>query len=175
MFTKNRKMFLVALAAVTILLLAWEGNLLGADPVGKEKTVIGRVERVRITPGGLTLRAKIDTAADNSSVHVEGIEDFKRDSDEWVRFRIVDKEGNTVQLERKVLRVTRVKQKNRHSEKRYVVQLGLCLGDVYKEVPVNLVDREKFQQNMLVGRSFLRGSFIVDPDITLTREPACKK
>ncbi|MFZ7113674.1 MAG: ATP-dependent zinc protease [Desulfatiglandales bacterium] len=174
MLFKNHKMFPAVLAACAVSLLMGAGHLLGADPVEKEKAVIGRVERVRITPGGLTLRAKIDTAADNSSVHVEGIEAFERDSDEWVRFRIVDKEGNTVQLERKILRVTRVKQKNRNSERRYVVELGLCLGDVYKDVPVNLVDRDKFKQNLLVGRSFLRGSFIVDPEITLTREPACR-
>ena len=74
--------------------------------------------------------------------------------------------------EREVLRVARIKRKKAESQRRYFVEMEVCLGAVHKRVQVNLVDRSGFKFHMLVGRNFLRDSFIVDPSLQYTREPS---
>jgi hypothetical protein len=57
---------------------------------------------------------------------------------------------------------------------RPVIRLGICLGNVYKEVEVNLQDRSKFNYQMLIGRSYLKNSFLVDASATFTVETNCQ-
>ena len=52
--------------------------------------------------------------------------------------------------------------------------LGICLGNVYKEVEVNLEDRSKFNYQLLIGRSYLKNSFLVDASATFTLKPNCQ-
>ena len=52
--------------------------------------------------------------------------------------------------------------------------LGICLGTIYKEVEVNLVDRSHFNYQLLIGRNFLIDSFLVDPSLTFSTKPKCK-
>jgi hypothetical protein len=141
---------------------------------GLEKIVVGWVERVSITQE-LILHAKMDTGADYCSIHVEDIQPVKKDGEKWVHFQVINRMGESISMERKVFRTARIKRKENDSQKRYVVYLGICLGDVYKEVQVNLVDRAGFKFHMLVGRNFLRDSFVVDPSLQYTREPLCGK
>ena len=54
-----------------------------------------------------------------------------------------------------------------------MIYIGLCLGGVYKIAEVSLVNREKFNYEMLIGRRFLAGDFIVDPSVTYTQDPTC--
>jgi hypothetical protein len=44
---------------------------------------------------------------------------------------------------------------------------------VYKEVEVNLEDRSKFNYQLLIGRSYLKNSFLVDASATFTLKPNC--
>jgi hypothetical protein len=141
---------------------------------GREKIVVGWIEKVSITPG-LILHAKMDTGADYCSLHVEDIQPFRREGVTWVRFKVTNRIGESISIERKVLRTARIKRKENESQKRYVVYIGICLGDVYKEVQVNLVDRSGFKFHMLIGRNFLLDSFVVDPSLQYTREPLCGK
>jgi hypothetical protein len=46
---------------------------------------------------------------------------------------------------------------------------------VYKEVEVNLEDRRKFNYQILIGRSFLKKSFLVDASATFTLQPSCQE
>jgi len=52
--------------------------------------------------------------------------------------------------------------------------LGICLGSVYKEVEVNLVDRSNFNYQLLIGRNYLANSFLVDPSLTFSTKSKCK-
>ena len=60
------------------------------------------------------------------------------------------------------------------SQTRPVVVLGVCMGDMYKDIEVNLVDRKGFLYPVLIGRSFLKENIVVDATLTFTREPVCK-
>jgi hypothetical protein len=66
-----------------------------------------------------------------------------------------------------------IKQHDAESVTRPVIRLGICLGTVYKEVEVNLEDRSKFNYQLLIGRSYLKNSFLVDASATFTLKPNC--
>jgi len=140
-----------------------------------EKKLVGLIERVKIYPGNLVIHAKFDTGARHSSLHATNITRFKRKGEKWIRFDVSNRAGEKVTLERKVERVVGIKRKKGESRKRMVVRLGICLGDLYKEVEVNLEDRRKFAHVMLIGRSFMLGDIHVDPSTSYTTEPTCRE
>jgi hypothetical protein len=147
------------------------------DPVpaaaSQQKLLTGYVERVRIDPGGLALRAKIDTGATHSSLDAKSVEKFTRDAQPWLRFSVTNETNRTVVIERPVYRIARIRQHGGGIQKRDVLMLGVCLGTVYKTVEVNLIDRAGFDFRMLIGRSFLGTDFLVDPSESFLLEPSC--
>ena len=138
------------------------------------KRVIGWVEKVSLEDG-LIMDAKIDTGAKHSSLNIKDHELFKKKGKPWIRFTLAGSDGRKINVERRIIRYAEVKRKGYRSQVRPVVELSYCLGDITKIVEVNLVDRSKFDYQMLVGRSFLMGNYIVDPSIKYTMEPACSK
>jgi hypothetical protein len=157
----------IATVAVTSLVLVL--------PVAAQgKQVVGWLEKVRIYPGNLVIIAKLDTGAKNSSLNVSHVTVFERDGEQWVRFDVKSRYGKTVTIERKVERVMKIKRHGAKPEKRFAIRLGVCLGDSYKEVEVNLADRSGFLYQMLIGRSFLAGSFVVDSSAKYTTKPNCR-
>ena len=138
-----------------------------------EKRIVGWIETVNIYPGNLEIKAKLDTGARNSSLNAENLEQFKRNGETWVRFDLRNYKNRTEIFEAKVIRTARIKQLGQEADIRPVIKLGICIGNTYKEVEVNLEDRSGFNYQMLIGRSFLKGSFIVDPGLTFTIKPDC--
>ncbi len=155
-------------------MLAFNSQILLQALAIDEKPVIGWVEKVQIFPETITVHAKIDTGADHSSLNVEALTKFIRHGEPWVRFSFTPQESKAVTLERKVIRYAKIKRKSADSQERPVVLLGICLGKTYKsDMVVNLANRGNFTYNMLIGRSFLRDTFIVDSSLTYTLEPSC--
>lgn len=149
--------------------------LLGAAPLHAQETkhMIGWVERVAIYPGDLVVRAKIDTGAKTASLNCECVQQFKRDGKEWVRFSVINTRGKSISLERRVVRTATIKRHFGGEQHRPVIKLGICLGGVYEETEVNLVDRSGFNYQMLIGRNFLKEGFVVDPARTFLSDPRC--
>lgn len=161
------KLFLIALLIVIPIIPGKQ--VLAAEPA----KVVGLIENVRVEPGGLIFKAKLDTGADHSSVNAQSIHRFKRKGERWVRFQLVTSDGNAVSLERELVRSTSIKESAGKQLRRPVVMLTLCLGNISREVQVNLVDRSRFNYKMLIGRSFMRDAFLVDPSTKFTVEPQC--
>jgi hypothetical protein len=136
--------------------------------------VAGWIENVSIFPGNLKIKAKLDTGARNSSLNANHIEKFERDGVNWVRFKLKNWKGRTENIEARVIRMATIKQHGDKSMTRPVIRLGICLGNVFKEVEVNLEDRRKFNYQMLIGRSFLQKSILVDSSVTFTVQPDCQ-
>ena len=128
----------------------------------KDKIVIGRVEWIDLPDLNLRLRARIDSGAKTTSLHAENVEEFQRDGVTWVKFRIRDEKGKTMELTRKVASTMKVSNAGGFSGKRYVVREKVKLGSVTREITVNLNDRTKMEYRFLVGRNFLMGHFIID-------------
>ncbi|MEJ2180349.1 MAG: RimK/LysX family protein [Gammaproteobacteria bacterium] len=142
--------------------------------LAETKQVSGWIEKVAVSDPKLVLPAKIDTGARNSSIHAGDFMIFSKQGNVWVKFSVSSKDGESRLIERPVKRFTKIKQKNnKPSKQRPVIVLGVCLSNVYKEVEVNLVDRANFNYPMLVGRSFLAGSFVVDSGEKYLTTPKC--
>lgn len=153
---------------LTILILCFVNNAFS------QKQVVGIIEKVKIYPKGLVLDAKLDTGADSCSLHASDIQELEKNGKSYVRFTIVDRYGKEQTVEKQVVRHIRIKRLDGKSQIRKMINLGLCLGGVYKIAEVSLVNRGKFNYEMLVGRRFLAGDFIVDPATTYTLDPSCK-
>jgi hypothetical protein len=159
--------------------IAWQIYLYGLllalllAPPAAAKDVVGWVEKVRLQPGNVLLKAKMDTGAKSSSLNCDCQQVFERDGDEWVRFSLTDINGQAVRLERKVERYVNIKRHFNELEERPVIRMGICLGSVYREIEVNLIDRSGLNYPLLIGRDFLKPTFVVDPEAKFTRQPSC--
>jgi hypothetical protein len=144
-------------------------------PLAHAKEIVGWVEKVRIYPGKLLVEARVDTGADISSLHCDCITSFDRNGEKWVSFVVETSDGRPVLMERKVVRVAKIKRHFGEVQERMVVKLGVCLGKTYKEAEVTVVDRSGLTYPMLIGRDFLEGDFLVDPSVSYKTEPQCNR
>ena len=142
-----------------------------------KKQLVGWVEKARVFPGELLMHAKLVPGTESCSLSAQDIEIVRKGPKKrrWVKFKLADRYGRSKQFEEKLARVVRIKKSNGESQRRYVVQLGICLAGTYQETEVSLVDRSNFEYEMLIGRAFLAGIFAIDPSATHTREPNCKR
>ncbi len=139
-----------------------------------EIKVIGWLEEVVLYPENLLFKAKMDTGAMHSSLNSPRIERFVKDGKQWVRFSVTDRKDQEVVLERPIVRTAKVKMRDGSHQDRPVVFLDICIGNTIKTAEVNLVDRRRFLYEFLIGRSFIKGSFAIDPDAKYTMLPDCK-
>jgi hypothetical protein len=147
--------------------------LLLAGQCGNADSMVGWAEYVRVYPGAIVVRAKIDTGADISSLHCHCAEPFKREGQDWIRITLTNEMGEQFDIERRIERLATIRRQQGGKERRYVIKLGICLAGVYKDAEVNLVDRTGLDYPMLIGREFLAGSFRVDPSVTFSSRPQC--
>ena len=135
----------------------------GSDSSPPEKLIIGETEYVAIPSLDTVFAARIDTGAKRTSIYAVDIEPFERDGKPWVRFTIKNPaKDQEFPLEMEVSRTARIKQLGEESVRRHSVYLVLTMGEITKEVDVNLADRSNFEYPLLLGRDFLKGSVIVD-------------
>jgi hypothetical protein len=137
------------------------------------KQVAGWVEMAVIQPGDLELRAKLDSGAETSSLHCVCSSTFEKDGEEWVRFTVQNWRGERVQMERPVVRRTKIKRHFGGSQERLVINLPICVGGVRKEREVNVVNREGLEYQLLIGRNFMAGDFLIDPAQKYLLTPSC--
>jgi hypothetical protein len=138
-----------------------------------EKGIFGWIEKVKIAPGGILLHAKLDSGADHSSLSASNITEFQRDGKDWVRFDIRNRKGETHTIELRSRRLAKIKRIEGNTQMRPVVRMGLCLGNRFLKVDVNLADRSNFAYPMLIGRNFLAPNVLLDASKTYTIEPHC--
>lgn len=141
-----------------------------------EPVVIGWTEFVDLPDWGVRkLRAKVDTGARTSALHVENIEELPRG---FVRFDVVlhrEKRDRRIHVKAKISRRGRVRSSSGHQAKRLFVETTLRLGPIEKRVEVSLVDREKMIHRMLLGRAALQGPILVDVDRRMVLRAKRKK
>jgi hypothetical protein len=124
-------------------------------------------------PENFKLNAKIDTGADHSSIDAKEWTIFHRQGKEWIRFSVVSNGSNKIMIEKPLLRYSRVKRKRAKTVSRPVVQMDLCLAGIVMHTRVSLADRNNYKYRMLIGRSALKGHFLVDSSRTETSSPDC--
>lgn len=142
--------------------------------IGWAQPAVGWVDNVKIYPGGIQIHARMDSGAKTSSLRPDDSRTFERDGETWIRVDVFDKKGRKHAFERPVVRFARIKRHTGTPERRPVIRLGICVGDVYKEVEATIGRRSEFNYPLLVGRNFLAGSFLIDSAHTYTTKPSCK-
>jgi hypothetical protein len=164
------KLYLLSLVLALGLLASWAGSASAAG----EKRILGFVERAVISEYGFEVKARLDTGATTSSLDARNIRRFRRGGERFVRFDVEDRDsGETVTLERPLVRDVRIRQIGGPPERRPVVKMWVCVADLMQEVEVNLTARTDFLYPFLVGRSAMAGKIIVDPGTSLTTRPKC--
>ncbi len=125
--------------------------------------VVGFAELVDIPEWNIRrLRAKVDTGARTSALHVENVEELPHGR---VRFDVRlhrQKVDRRVTVEAKVVRRARVRASSGEAENRIFVRAMLHIGPVVESVEMSLVSRERMRFRMLLGRSALSRHFLVD-------------
>jgi hypothetical protein len=166
---RHLRVLLVFLFAVVACAVPSQGHA-----VEGSKTIFGHVERVIISDKGFSLKARLDTGAETTSLDAHNIRRFRRGDARYVRFDVVEPDsGEFVTLERPLVRNVRIRQHSGPPMRRPVVKMWLCIGPLVHEVEVNLTPRSEFLYPLLIGRSAMRGTIVVDPELTFTHRPQC--
>jgi len=112
------------------------------------------------------IKAKTDTGARTSALHAFYVDPFDRDGREWVRFGIHPLQHRTdvvVDCAAPVLDRRLVTDSGGHGEERFVIGTSARLASVEWHIELTLTNRDSMLFRMLLGRTALRGRFLVDP------------
>lgn len=167
--------FIFILAFLTALCLPTKSVSADQEAVSKEtKPIVGWVEKIKLYPGECLMQANLLPEIRGSSIHTDEIKTFTRKKKKWVRFTLTDIYGEKITLERERVRLAKVKKSSGEVVRYPVVQLGICLGELYIEGELKLTDRSERKQRVAIGREILAGNILIDPAISHTLMPNCK-
>ena len=113
------------------------------------------------------IKAKIDTGARTSTLHAFDIREYEADGRKMIRFNI-----RPLQRRKKLilhctadlLERRMVSDSGGHRELRYVIRTTVTLGGKSWPIEITLTDRDTLKFRMLLGRTALRGRYLVDPE-----------
>ena len=114
------------------------------------------------------LKAKIDTGARSSSLHVDALEEFELDGTRWLRFSVLTgrRRSTAVQCAAPALDLREVTDSGGHVTRRWFIRTTIRLAGVEWESEINLTNRGNMLFPMLLGRTALRSRFQVDPQLS---------
>ena len=137
------------------------------------KAVLGWKESVVIESlAGLRLPAKLDTGARTSALHAVDIIYVRQSDAVWVEFDLPDIDQSQRHRFRLPLAEHRsIRSSIGSSQIRPLVALELTLAGQTWITEVTLTDRSDMELPMLIGRSALKGRFLVDPARTRLAGP----
>jgi hypothetical protein len=133
----------------------------------KEPVSIGWRERVSLPDFEVEgIKVKIDSGAQTSSIHAFRPRFSQRDDGEWVSFEIHPRRRSrkdAVRVSAKVLTHRWIRSSNGKRELRPVIMTTMSLGGAVFKAEMTLANRHLMAYRMILGRSAMRGRFMVDP------------
>lgn len=140
------------------------------------RQVLGWREWLALPDLGIqAIRAKLDTGARSSALHVDSMETFQREGGEWVRFSVGTgiNDNRPVLVESTIHARRLVTDSGGHTTERIFIRTRLLLAGRSLTVEMNLTSRRNMLFPMLLGRTALARHFLIDParSFTLGKQP----
>ena len=128
-------------------------------------TVLGWREWVALPQLGIAaIRAKIDSGARSSALHVESLSSHFEKGEEWVTFSVRTGVGDELQTCLAPVQDRRpVTDSGGHTTERVFIRSRLLLDGRTLKVEINLTNRRNMLFPMLLGRTAMSGRFLIDP------------
>ena len=136
-----------------------------------DRTHLGWREWLALPALGIpAIKAKLDTGARSSSLHVEAIETFEQDHLLHVRFVVRPRRRGlrTVACAAPVIDRRAVTDSSGHRCERWFIRTDIVLAGARFATEINLTDRRAMLFPLLLGRSALEGRFGIDPALSYT-------
>lgn len=132
-----------------------------------EKAIVGWREIVALPAFGVKqVKAKVDTGARTSALHVSRAHIIKRRGKKYVEFVIHPQQRSNhpeVHCIAELKEERHVRSSTGSSTLRPVIETFVAIGDKEWPIEITLVNRDVMGFRMLLGRQALRGHFLVDP------------
>mgnify|MGYP001818341843 FL=1 len=112
------------------------------------------------------IKAKIDTGARTSALHAFDVRLVEDNDKKLVKFCIHPEQKNldkVIECEAVLLDEREVKDSGGHSENRYVIETDILIGSQLHTAEVTLTNRDSMGFRMLIGRTAMKGHYLVDP------------
>ena len=122
-------------------------------------------EWVALPELGVTrVRAKVDSGARSSALHVDELWRFTEAGAPWVGFRLTPgKSTGVIEARAAIFDERDVADSGGHRGKRIFLRTTLQLAGQQRAIEINLTDRRGMLFPMLLGRTAIAGLFTVDP------------
>ena len=133
----------------------------------KNRITLGWREWVSLPELGLdAIKAKVDTGARTSTLHAFEVRQFEADGRKRVQFKMHprQKDNETVVVcHADVVDERLVRDSGGHTEKRWVIETPVTIGDDTWPIEITLTARDDMLFRMLLGRTAIRKRAVVDP------------
>jgi hypothetical protein len=114
--------------------------------------------------GVARVRAKVDSGARSSALHVDELWRFTEAGAPWVGFRLTPgKSTGVIEARAPIFDERDVADSGGHRGKRIFLRTTLQLAGQQRAIEINLTDRRGMLFPMLLGRTAIAGLFTVDP------------
>lgn len=138
--------------------------------------IVGEIEKVGIPQINYITDARVDSGAKTTSISGTDLKEEKGPKGKNTLFFSIKVKGEKLKLSAPIIKTTKIKSAvSANKDKRYVIELPICLGNKMKTIEATVANREKMDFQVLIGRNLLADGYLIDVSKKhLLGNPNCK-